>query len=146
MRPAAARWWLPALLALVAQTAHGAHCSASAVGVAFGTYNVFNTADLNSTGSVTVNCNQSSTTFSIALSAGAGTFASRALKNGTAVLSYNLFTDAQRLTIWGDGTAGTVTVSGSGTSASFTVYGKIPARQNVSAGSYGDTIVVTVTY
>ncbi len=145
MKAATARWWLPALLALFVHAAHAAHCSASAVGVAFGTYNVFNTTDLNSTGSVTVSCNQS-VPFTIALSAGAGTFASRALKNGSVVLNYNLFTDAQRLTIWGDGSGGTVTVSGSGLQASFTVYGKIPARQNVSAGSYADTVIVTVSY
>jgi spore coat protein U-like protein len=39
-----------------------------------------------------------------------------------------------------------MTVSGTGTSSDFTVYGRIPARQNASVGSYSDTITVTITF
>jgi spore coat protein U-like protein len=125
--------------------AHAASCSVSGVGIAFGSYDVFNSVDTDSTGSVTVSCH-SGASYSIALSAGAGTFASRFMTGAAGQLRYNLFTDAQRLTVWGDGTSGSTTVSGTGTGGSYTVYGRIPALQNAPAGSYSDTITVTVTY
>lgn len=134
---------LPACLALPMR-AHAANCSVSVVNVAFASYDVFTPAATNTTGTVKVKC-PASATYTISLSAGAGTFASRVMLNGSYKLNYNLYTDSQDLTIWGDGTSGTVTISGSG-GASYTVYGLIPALQNVPVGSYSDTITVTVTF
>ncbi|HEV2271322.1 MAG TPA: spore coat U domain-containing protein [Steroidobacteraceae bacterium] len=125
--------------------AHAAACSVTVVNVGFGGYDVFQQQDTETTGSVNVTCD-SSASYAISLSAGFGTFAARAMSNGSQQLDYNLFTDPQRLTIWGDGTSGTVTVSATGTGGTYTVYGMIPALQNVPAGSYSDTITVTVTY
>ena len=48
-------------------------------------------------------------------------------------LAYNLYREASRSIIWGDGTGGSAV--GSGTGATHTVYGRIPSRQNVYAGS-----------
>jgi spore coat protein U-like protein len=120
-------------------------CTVTAVSVAFADYDVFATSATDTTGTVNVSCG-SSTTYAIALSAGLGTFASRVMTNGSNQLDYNLFTDSQRLTVWGDGTSGSVTVSATAAGGTYTVYGRIPARQNVPAGSYSDTITVTVTY
>lgn len=124
--------------------AHAA-CNVTVVNVAFGNYDVFNTSDTDTTGTVKVTCD-ASTSYTIAISAGSGTFASRVMMNGSFQLDYNLFTDPQRLTIWGDGTGGTTTVAATDSGATYTVYGLIPARQNVQAGSYVDTLTVTVTY
>jgi spore coat protein U-like protein len=128
-------------------SAWAAKCTVTTSGVSFGSYDIFNTASVDITGTITVNCTNK-TPYAIALSSGSGTYASRTLKNGTKALAYNLFLDATRLTIWGDGSAGTGTVSGSGNGNNLatTVYGRIPARQNVSVGSYSDVITVTVTY
>jgi spore coat protein U-like protein len=131
--------------ALVALAAHAATCSVSTIGVNFGSYNVFNTVPTDITGSVSVTCNKSSP-FTLSLSTGSGTFAARTMKNGTNILNYNLFSNATHLTIWGDGSSGTSTISATSASATFTVYGRIPARQNVRAGSYSDVITVTVTF
>jgi len=70
------------------------------------------------------------------------------MKSGTHALAYNLFLDATRLTIWGDGSAGTGTVSGVGTGANINtpVYGRIAARQNAFVGTYSDVITVTITF
>ena len=124
--------------------AHAA-CNVSVVNVAFGDYDVFNNSDTDSTGTVKVTCD-ASTSYTISISAGSGTFASRAMTNGSYQLNYNLFTDPQRLTIWGDGTGGTATVAATDSGATYTVYGMIPALQNVHAGGYFDTLTVTVTY
>jgi spore coat protein U-like protein len=67
-------------------------------------------------------------------------------------LNYNLFLDSNRSTIWGDGTGSTSYVSAGsllavGTSnRQYTVYGRVPAGQDRGAGSYTDTIVVTLNY
>src|SRR6266487_1298814 len=53
-------------------------------------------------------------------------FIPRKMVNAGTLLNYNLYTDAARTTVWGDGTGGTVTVSGSSNgSTTHTVYGRI---------------------
>jgi spore coat protein U-like protein len=134
------------LLAAAAYPVAGwATCDLNVVGLNFGAYDIFDTQDTSITTDIGVTCD-SDTSFEISLSAGTGTFASRTLLNGASLLSYNLYVEPTHLTIWGDGSPGTATVSGSGTNRNFTVYGRIPARQNASVGSYSDTITVTITF
>ena len=67
------------------------------------------------------------------------------MSSGAATLGYNLYTNPSRTIVWGDG----VTVSGvssGGTNVDLTVYGCVAAGHNVHAGTYADTITVTVTY
>jgi spore coat protein U-like protein len=127
--------------------AHAATCTITLVNVAFADYDVFTNAATKSTGKVKVKCT-SGTNYTISLSPGSGTLTARVMTGGGNQLDYNLFTDSTHLTVWGDGTSGSVTVSGTGTGSNtaYTVYGLIPAKQNVPAGSYSDTITVTVTY
>jgi spore coat protein U-like protein len=83
---------------------------------------------------------------------GGGTYAMREMTSASGTLDYQLYTDASRTTIWGDGTGGTVTTGFNGqlaagtTTHSYPVHGAIPARQNVAAGSYSDVITVTLNY
>lgn len=139
------RWLILGACLALPVPAFAVTCTVTVVSVAFADYDVFATSATDTTGTVNVNCG-SSTTYAIALSAGFGTFASRVMTGGSNQLDYNLFTDSQRLTVWGDGTSGSATVSATAAGGTYTVYGRIPARQNVPAGSYSDTITVTVTY
>ena len=77
------------------------------------------------------------------------------LSSGMNTLSYNLYADAGRTSVWGDGTGGSVAVESSvlldvlgwAPTQSFTVYGRIGAGQTGAVpGSYADTVSVTVTY
>jgi spore coat protein U-like protein len=138
-------WSLACLLAVAVPTAHSAGCSVSTVGLNFGNYDVFSTLDNDITGTINVNC-QASTSYSISLSSGTGTYASRTMMSAGNLLSYNLYLDPTRLTIWGDGSAGTGTVSSTGITGSSTVYGRIPSRQNAVVGIYADVVIVTVTF
>jgi spore coat protein U-like protein len=122
-----------------------ADCSVNVIGLSFGSYDTFAATDTDITGSVSVNCD-ATTSVQIALSAGFGPFATRQMKSGASSLFYNLYTDPSRLTIWGDGSPGTSLLSFSGVTGTYTVYGRIPARQNVPVGTYGDTITVTLTF
>jgi spore coat protein U-like protein len=125
----------------------GAACSLNVQGVIFGTYDTFSASNLDSTGNIAVTCDLG-TSYTVSLSPGTGTYASRRLASGGDVLSYNLFVDPTRQVIWGDGTGGTFTVSGAGitTAVNYTVYGRIPSGQNASVGNYSDSITVTVTF
>jgi spore coat protein U-like protein len=143
-RREAMKYTLVAVLVLALPPASYA-CTVSVQGVNFGSYDVFNHAPADSTGSVDVRCDAAQP-YSIALSAGGGAYALRLMANGARTLGYNLFTDATRTSVWGDGTAGSVVVNGNAVTASHVVYGRIPARQNVRSGVYADSLLATITY
>lgn len=136
-------------------------CTLSATGVAFGVYEAASTAPTDSTGNVSVRCTHVGggalkTSYSIMLSAGSsGAYAERRMRAGTSFLAYNLFTDATRLRVWGNGTGGSTLVAGTllvnpgnfvVNEVSHPIYGRIPAQQAVDSGTYGDTILVTLTF
>lgn len=136
------------LLFLFAPASSEAQCSVSSSGVAFGTYDVLLTPPDDTTGTVSFSCLLLLLP-RITLSTGSSlSFAPRTMKKGAEALSYNLYLDAARSSVWGDGTAGTsyyqplLSLLG----GTVTVYGRMPAKQNVSAGSYTDTVVVTLLF
>jgi spore coat protein U-like protein len=131
--------------ALVFAPLASATCSLSVQGVNLGGYDFMSSQDLDSVGHVMVTCDAASS-FSISLSTGAGTYASRTMQSGAHQLSYNLYTDPAHTMVWGDGTAGSVVVSGSGTDVDEVVYGSAPAGQNPYIGVYSDAITVTLTF
>ena len=136
---------LPLAFALTAQ--QGYACTVNVTGVNFGSYDVFSNTALDSTGNIDVNC-PSGIEYSITLSGGGGTHTQRVMSHGARTLNYNLYTGADRGIVWGDATGGTVTVNGTGNgvTVNYGVYGRIPALQNVHAGSYSDIIIVELTF
>jgi spore coat protein U-like protein len=138
-------WIVACALPLLASTPCWAACTVSTTSVSFSVYDVFNTQSEDITGTVTVRCSPA-VPYTLSLSTGTGDYASRILTNGALTLSYNLYIDAARTTVWGDGSGGTATVNGDAEEATYTIYGRIPARQNVQMGEYTDTIIATVTY
>lgn len=62
-------------------------------------------------------------------------------------VSYELYRDSARIQRWGNAlNSDTVTGTGIGALQTQTVYGRVPAQLAVPAGSYSDTITVTLTY
>ncbi|MDE2149379.1 MAG: spore coat protein U domain-containing protein [Gammaproteobacteria bacterium] len=149
---------------LRAGAAQAASCTVTPSAMAFGAYDALSAAPTLGAAPLLVQCQYTnffelifgfSVSFQVALSAGAsGNVANRLMQGGPDRLFYNLFTDATRTVVWGDGSAGSATQAGQITvpgfqgsgQQSFTVFGRIPALQNVAAGSYQDTITVTVNY
>ena len=132
-------------------SAQAASCTISATSVNFGSYNVFNGTALDSTATITFNCNATAANITVTLSKGqSSTYNPRTMTKGAEVLNYNLYRNAARTTIWGDGSAGTGRYSSANppnnTNVNLTVYGRIPAGQDVSAGSYGDTVAATINF
>lgn len=127
-----------------ASPAWSAICSVQSNGVAFGAYDTLSSAPLDGAGSVRVDCD-TETSFTVALGAGSGSHEQRTMTDGQSILLYNLYTEGSRSIVWGDG-AGFDLVSATGTGVDLTVFGRIPARQNIPAGTYVDTITVTISY
>jgi spore coat protein U-like protein len=127
-----------------------ANCSLSTTSIVFGTYNVFSSGPVDSTGTVTYSCN-GNTNVLITMTRGQSmTFLPRELGKGTERLAYNLFRDAARTTVWGDFTGGTsayVSMSpAKKEDITVTVYGRIPPGQDISAGSYTDSVTVVMNF
>jgi len=144
-----------AALLLFSAEAGAFNCGVTTTPVRFTNYDVFSPSPANSTGTINVSCNNPASKpipVTIAISSGAaGSFNPRQMKAaaGAERLNYYLFTDPSRTVIWGDGTGGTSIVTNLVTKQATwiaTVFGTVPPRQNLSAGSYSDTLTVTVLW
>lgn len=131
-------------VAVAATPAAAVNCSVDAQAVAFGSYDPLGPAATDGVGNVHVVCD-AGTSFTVALDGGFGTIDDRTMTSGADALHYNLYSNASRTAVWGDGN-GASDVSASGTTVDLPVYGRIPGLQNVPVGTYLDTIAVTVTF
>jgi spore coat protein U domain-containing protein, fimbrial subunit CupE1/2/3/6 len=148
------------LLTLIvsAPQALGFRCDVTTTALNFGGYDVFDNVVRDATGTITITCNapeqnpNAPIPVTVSLSpGGSGTFAQRQMQgpSGSTPLIYNLFTNASCSSIWGDGSGSSSVVSDNVTRANpltATIYGRIPPRQNVSAGQYSDLITVTIQW
>ena len=127
-------------------------CTLTTSPVAFGTYDPASGTDDTATGTVTVTCT-SGTGYTVSLDAGANEttpndITTRRMKANTSdYLPYKLYQDSGLTTEWGD-TGGAILTgqTGNGSAQAIDVYGVVVKNQYVAAGSYVDTVVVTVTY
>jgi len=131
-------------------------CVINSVGaLGFGSYDPNATTALTGTSTINVNCTKNAP-YTIALDYGihGGTAANRIMQDAaTDPLNYNLYTDSAYSLVWnsacGAGNncdSGTGAGPGVGNQQTYTVYGQLPAGQNAPAGSYSDTITVTVNF
>lgn len=128
--------------------------------VNFGPYDTLSSVPTDTAGVMQVRCNRvggpRSVTLTVTLSTGT---------NGTAVnnrrmrqvggtgdlLDYGLFRDVGRSSVWGftpgvDAVSQVLVVPNFGSAlATFTIYARIPALQNVSPGTYADSVQITLT-
>ena len=132
-----------------------ANCTVTTSALSFGAYDPVNvnlSTPLLGSGTVSVRCtNGASATIELdqgANPASGSTGASplRRLKSGSNFLSYSLFSDGARSVVWATGGPQSVAHTGTGLVTPLTVYGTVSAGQQVPAGSYADTVLVTVTF
>lgn len=130
-----------------------ANCRMSGGSLNFGAYDPLVTnasAPLDGEGSFSITCAKG-TTAVISISPGENSAhavgTSRAMSSGSAYLSYDLFTAANRSTVWS--TLNTVTYLSTSKNATNTlsVWGRIPPGQNVPGGvTYSDVVTVTAAF
>jgi spore coat protein U-like protein len=128
------------------------NCSITTTPVGFGVYDpvVANaTTPLDGTGAVIVTCTKGAGT-RIDLNNGANATGGtrRMSAGGGDFLTYQLYQNSGRTTVWGSGGSAGQTIAGAPSKAprTFTVFGRVPAGQDVPAGSYADTVVATIHF
>lgn len=143
---------------LVTTGAWAQSCTIGTNTVAFGVYDPLALPPLDTASQISVSCTRNGgfpfVIYRIDLNTGqAGAFIPRAMTNGASQLNYNLFTNAARSNIWGNGSGATDPVfgfmfipNGQTRTRRHNVYGRSFAGQTVSTGSYLDTITATVTF
>jgi spore coat protein U-like protein len=135
-------------------------CTVAATPVNFGVYDPLLATPDDTTGTITVTCTNRpppgnvDLVYLLRLSRGlSDTFRPRQMAAGAERLDYNLYLNAGRSLIWGDGTQftlflpGSMRLTGNRTfTQTHTIYARMPARQDAQIGSYVDTIVVTLEF
>lgn len=125
-------------------------CTVTATNLNFPALGANVTSAVDAEASVTVSCS-TTTNYTVTLGDG-GSFGDgplpglRAMKqlSGTGFISYDLFKDFDRVEKWTQSSGVSRT---NNSDEVITVFGRIPATQNgLSAGTYSDVVVVTVTY
>ena len=148
------------LFALAAAGQVHAGCTVSSSGLAFGAYQPLTfagkltSAAVNSVATVSVNCDPVNGLLGYTLKLGPSPAGNSinprymANANGGNNMVFNVYTDPTYLTVWGDGSTGSIITHGllNGT-FQHTVYGRIPAGQNtLKVGSFSSSLIITVTY
>ncbi|HVV97760.1 MAG TPA: spore coat U domain-containing protein [Rhodanobacteraceae bacterium] len=121
-------------------------CSVSATTLDFGTVGVL-LANVDGTSTVSVQC-ANGVAYQVGLNDGQHASGNtRRMQGPAGLVSYELYRNSARTQRWGN-TLNSDTVIGSGTGGTqnLTVYGRVPTQTTPSAGTYNDTITVTVTY
>lgn len=123
-------------------------CTLSAGSLNFGSVSSLSSS-VAATTTITLQC-VNGDAYTVGLNAGSGsgaTIANRLMTSGSHTVAYSLYQNSADTTVWGN-TIGTNTVAGTGTGGTqtLTVYGLVPAQTVPAAGTYTDTVVVTVTY
>jgi spore coat protein U-like protein len=132
--------------------ANGAAANAA---IAFGTHGVLNenidaATAASGSGAIRVQCTDN-TPFTIGLNAGsfpetAGDVNTRRMENAGAHVFYQLYKEAARTNIWGNAGAALVSDTATGEVQSYQVFGRVEPQDTPAAGTYTDTVTVTVTY
>lgn len=125
------------------------NCFVSASPLNFGNSVGLLTSVVTATTSLGVQCSYN-TAYNVGLDGGQNSGSNinaRKMVLGASSIAYQLYKNSGRTTVWGN-TVGSNTVAGTGNgnTQSLTVYGSVPAQVTPPAGTYNDTITVTVTY
>ena len=127
-------------------------CSIETRPLSFGYYDPAANANLDAVAQVIYTCNQRSNKIRIEMTTGsANQFSPRSMiGNGNDRLDYNIYLDATRQTIWGQGLYGTDVYfennPPNGTPVIVLAYGRIRARQNPPPGQYADALTVRILF
>ena len=129
------------------------NCTISTAAVAFGAYDPVSanaSTALDATGSVIVTCTRGA---GLSIDLGLGSNASGAVRRMTdgaatpAFMTYELYSNAGRTTVWGTGASGlTIVAAPSIAPRTYTVYGRVAAGQDLPVGNYADTVVASINY
>lgn len=121
-----------------------ADCTISVGALSFGSQG-FLSQNIDAIATMTATCTNS-TPYSIGMGNGlTGTSAAlRKMTSGANSLTYSLYLDSARTTVWSS--AATANGTGSGSAITHSIYGRVPSQSTPTTGTYTDSVVVTLTY
>ncbi len=129
------------------------NCTISASALAFGSYdpvvaNAGSGQNLDTTSTLTVACTKGAQAVTIGLDQGTSTNRTMADTASGGALTYQLYSDSNRTTVWGNTAGSTVGYAPlSRNSIGITVYGRVPGGQDVPVGTgYLDKVTATINF
>jgi len=125
-----------------------ATCNVTGGTLAFGSYDVLSATPKDASLAITASCAKGTTaTIGLDLGLHASGAIRRMADSTDQHMTYELYSDAGRTTVWGNSGTDLVTYTATTYAPNnFTVYGRIPALQNIATNTYSDSITVTVTF
>lgn len=120
-----------------------ANCTITGGSISFVGYDPVGGADLDASGTISVACTKNAASYNVYLKPSGGTFTM--VGPGNAPLSYALYSDSGRNTVW-DGTNAYGYASAGKAAKSINVYGRIPGGQDVPVGSYAQNVTAEVDF
>ena len=126
-------------------------CTVAATPMAFSTVPVLGSQDIDSSATVTLLCTVGANydvEMDFGLNSGGGGQRFMADTGGSGdTIPYDIYRDAARTQVWDNAAGNTVAGSAATGTVNLTAYGRIPISATpVVAGSYADTVTVTVTF
>jgi spore coat protein U-like protein len=133
----------------------------NSAGAAFGAYDILSTAPTDTVALIQVHCDSiapgnPNIALTVAIGGGSGgSVNSRRMQHTSGsgdLLNYGLFRDPGRSAVWGftpgiDALTQQAKVQNNHTAdITFTVYGRIPPQQDVTPGTYRDTVQITLSF
>jgi spore coat protein U-like protein len=106
------------------------------------------TADLDATTTIAVACTKGASGVTVGLGLGSNaTGSTRRMAKSGEYLTYEIYSDSGRSQVWGNSGSDLVSYSPtSKASHNLSVYGRVAAGQDVSVGTYNDTVVATINF
>lgn len=116
-------------------------CSISSVtNLNFGTYDPTSAVnDDDGVGDVTFTCTKG-TAYDVYITG------SRTMTDGSDTLNFEMYQESGRTTAWPSTAPGVTGTAANNSAITQNIYGRIPASQDVQAGTYNGTVTVTVAY
>jgi len=141
-------------LCLLPDSANAINCRVRLQPINFGLYIPLTPIPVDVIGNILIRCMAQPGNYAVTIGTGlGGTYLPRVLSTGGGqILNYNLYRDAARTQVWGNGTPPTFTVIGSRprrgrpTITNHAIYGRIFANQAPNPGTYADDLLVTVLF
>jgi spore coat protein U-like protein len=129
-----------------------AFCTIETRPLSFGTYDPVANANLDALSQIIYTCSNQGKKIRIEMSPGIANQFDRHMTAGTSqdFLNYNIYLDATRQTVWGNGTNGTDAYfennPPNNTPVVVPMYGRVFARQDVPTGQYVDVVHVVILF
>jgi spore coat protein U-like protein len=128
------------------------NCTITTAPVSFGPYDTVAAnaaAPLDGIGTITVTCTKGAAA-KVGLNTGSNAQGTtrRMSQGAAAFLNYEIYQDAARITVWGNGANDSLAIvaAPNRNPRNFTVYGRVPQAQDATVGTYADTVVATVNF